>query len=98
MTGCLRDLDLLIEDPEVLVCLAVSLVVVYGAVQPDGFEGGLLPPCHDIPAEPSASEMIQCREPLGQKERRLKRRRCCDPKGQVFGHSCHRGDGLCSSG
>lgn len=95
---CFRDVDLLIEDSEVLVCLTVPLVMVDGAVQPDGLEGSLFPSCDYIPAESSTGEMIQCREPLGQKERRLERRRCRNPKGQILGHCRHRGDGLDLSG
>lgn len=55
---------ILIEDSQILISLAVSLIMIDGAIESDGLECCFLPTCHNVPAYASPSKVVQGREPF----------------------------------
>lgn len=63
--------------------------MVNGCINADGLERCLLPRSHNVPADTTLSQMIECREALRKQERWLERSTRCDTEGEIFGHGCH---------
>jgi len=63
--------------------------MVNGCINADGFERCLFPRSHDVPADTTLSQVIECRKALRKQEWWFKRGTCCDTKGEIFGHGCH---------
>jgi hypothetical protein len=84
----------LVQHTQILVGLEVAFVVLYWCVEADGFESCFLPRGDNVPAKSSSGDMIECAEPLGEKEGWLERRRGSNGEGKIFGYSGHGADRL----
>lgn len=67
--------DILVQNPQVLIRLTISLIMLDRTIQSDGLEGGFLPRGHNVPPDAAVRQMIQRGEALRQEKRWLERRR-----------------------